>query len=70
MIKTVSASRMGGKIRSDRHPVRVTALWYLKDALLKERYETCSEILSVAREFGATEGEIQGLLEDPRRSPG
>lgn len=69
MIKTVKSPIPGCKTRSDRHPVRVTALWYLKDALLKERYETCADILSVAREFGATENEIQGLLEDPRRSP-
>ena len=55
--------------RSNRDPVRVTALVYLKEALLQERYEECREIISVAYEFGATENEVQGLLEDPRRNP-
>jgi hypothetical protein len=44
-------------------------LLYLKEVLLKEHYEECREIIAVAYEFGATENEIQGLLEDPRRNP-
>lgn len=52
-----------------RHPVKLTALLYLKEALLKERYEVCGTLIGVAREFGAAQFEIDDLLEDPRRNP-
>ena len=52
-----------------RHPVKLTALLALKEALLEEKYEECSEIIAIAREFGARDFEIYYLLEDPRRRP-
>jgi hypothetical protein len=52
-----------------RHPVKLTALLYLKEALLKERYEICESMVSIAKEFGAAQFEIADLLEDPRRKP-
>ena len=52
-----------------KHPVKLTALLYLKEALRKQQYELCPEIIAVARDFGAVDFEIQDLLEDPRRSP-
>lgn len=52
-----------------KHPVRMTALLYLREALAQERYEDCGSIISIAREFGAHEHEIDWLLEDPRRVP-
>jgi len=55
--------------RAARHPVRLTALLYLSEALRAERYEECEEIVQVAQEFGATQNEIRSLLEDPRRVP-
>lgn len=69
MIRTIpytGSARIGGL----KHPVKLTALLYLKDALRQERYEVCSDIIAVAKEFGATTSEVQRLLEDPRRSPG
>ena len=54
---------------SFRHPVRVTALWTLKQALLQEKYEECAEIIAIAKEFGAPHAEIYYLLEDPKRRP-
>lgn len=69
MIRTIpytGSARIGGL----KHPVKLTALLYLKDALRQERYEVCADIIAVAKEFGATSPEIQRLLEDPRRSPG
>ncbi len=69
MIRTIpytGSARIGGL----KHPVKLTALLYLKDALRQERYEVCADIIAVAKEFGATNPEIQRLLEDPRRSPG
>lgn len=52
-----------------RHPVKLTALLYLREALLDERYEECAEFIAVAQEFGTQAFEIQNLLEDPRRIP-
>jgi hypothetical protein len=49
------------------HPVKLTALVYLKEALLNERYEECFELIQTAKEFGAQRTEIENLLEDPRR---
>ena len=53
-----------------KHPIKLTALLYLKEALLRQQYELCPEIIAVAKEFGAAGFEIQDLLEDQRRSPG
>ena len=55
--------------RVGRDPVKLTALLYLREALLAERYEECAEFIAAAREFGAGHYEIQNLLEDPRRMP-
>ena len=53
-----------------KHPIKLTALLYLKEGLAKEQYETLPGIIAIAREFGAAPFEIQDLLEDRRRSPG
>lgn len=50
---------------SQRHPVKVTALVYLKEALQNQRYEDCADFIQIAREFGAKPAEIAHLLEDP-----
>ena len=68
MIKTMPAGE-GKRTYRSHHPVKITALWYLKEALAREQYERCSEIIAVAKEFGAAGFEVQDLLEDPRRSP-
>jgi hypothetical protein len=68
MIKTMPAGE-GKRTRKSYHPLKLTALWYLKEALAREQYEKCEEIIAVAKEFGAASFEIQDLLEDPRRSP-
>ena len=52
-----------------KDPVKLTALLYLKEALLGEQYEECAEFIEIAKEFGANRIEIQNLLEDPRRTP-
>ncbi len=65
--KTVFRKQGSAKVYKD--PVRLTALLYLKEALLAERFEECREIIAIAYEFGATENDIQALLEDPRRKP-
>lgn len=55
--------------RRTRDPVKLTALLYLREALLGERYEECVEFIAIAREFGALDREVKALLEDPRRHP-
>ncbi len=52
-----------------RHPVKLTALLYLREALRAQRYELCPEFIATAKEFGAKEREIEELLEDARRMP-
>ena len=71
MINTVqNPVPRGRRALAAKHPVKLTALLYLKEALLDEQYETCQEIVDTAKEFGAAEYEIRDLLEDPRRRPG
>lgn len=55
--------------KRSRDPVKLTALLYLREALLEERYEECGEFVAIAREFGALDREITALLENPRRHP-
>ena len=56
-------------LRAQRHPLRLTALLALVQALREENYEQCAEIIAIAREFGAGENEVAALLEDRRRVP-
>ncbi len=69
MIRTIPFTGTA-RAASMKHPVKLTALLYLKDALRLENYEICGDLIAVAKEFGATTSEVQRLLEDPRRSPG
>lgn len=72
MINTVqneSYSSLPTRRFTVKHPIKLTALIYLKEALAKQQYELCGDLVSVAREFGAKDFEIQDLLEDPRRTP-
>ena len=52
-----------------RDPVKLTALLYLKESLLTQRYEESAQFIQVAKEFGAVDWEVEELLEDPRRTP-
>ena len=42
--------------------LKATALLYLKDALVKQEYESCAELLGSARNFGAEQGEIDEVI--------
>ena len=55
--------------RVGRHPLKLSALLALREALLQEKYEECADIVAIAKEFGAKNFEIYYLLEDPRRNP-
>ena len=69
MIPTAGPLKPQAVRKLKRHPVRFTALLYLREALLEERYEECAGFIAIAREFGAEPLEITLLLEDPRRRP-
>lgn len=69
MVWAANLSRTWKRRLTSRHPVKVTALFYLREALLNEVYEECPLAIEIAKEFGAEEFEIQNLLEDPRRRP-
>ncbi len=69
MIKASSLNTLFARRRTSQHPVKLTALLHLKEALLNEYYEECPLAIEVAKEFGAQEFEIVNLLEDPRRNP-
>jgi len=70
MAQTANPGRPRSRlIRQRRDPLRLTALLYLREALIKERYEECAEMIEIAHEFGATPMEVQFLLEDVRRTP-
>jgi len=49
------------------HPLKLTALLYLKDALLHERYEDCGEMIAIAKEFGADHVDVGRILSDGAR---
>ncbi len=61
--------RLEGYFRIKKDPVKLTALLYLREALLEERYEECAEFIAIAVEFGARPFEIKNILEDRRRIP-
>ena len=69
MRSKVNYIRGSGERPLKKDPVKLTALLYLKEALLGERYEECAEFIAIGYEFGAQDCEIQALLEDPRRNP-
>ena len=70
MLRTIENPDIYKRKRIVKHPVKLTALLYLKESLLKEQYEALAGIIAIAKEFGAADFEIQDLLEDPRRTPG
>lgn len=69
-MNATTGTNISSRYRSrSRDPVKLTALIYLREALVSERYEECAEIIAIAKEFGALDAEIRILLEDPRRHP-
>ena len=42
--------------------LKATALMYLKEALVKEVYEDCPELIQNAKDFGAEQKEISELI--------
>ncbi len=42
--------------------LKVTALLYFKEALIAQEYEVCQELITTARQFGASQGEISTVI--------
>lgn len=42
--------------------LKTTALLYLKEAVINEEFERCSELVDSARKYGAEENEIREVL--------
>ena len=69
MNPTLRSADISRRRRRTRDPVKLTALIYLREALIAERYEDCPGFIAIAKEFGALDEEILVLLEDSRRHP-
>ena len=61
MLSLISDNRVDQKMTRD-HPVKTTALLCLKEALAKENFEECKDMIQIAHEFGAEPQEIHELL--------
>ena len=57
----IDYKKSGARLNQE-HPIKRTALIYLKEALLKERYEECKDMIDIAREFGAADKDITDIL--------
>jgi len=44
--------------------LKLTALVYLKEALVTQKYETCQELIDTAKDLGIDSGEISAVIED------
>ncbi len=53
--------------RNTQHPLKLTAMLYLKDAILRECYEECRDFIDIAQEFGADSEDIKRTLSDSLR---
>ncbi len=42
--------------------IKVTSLLYFKEALMSQEFETCKELLAIARKAGAVQGDIDGVV--------
>lgn len=49
-------------LNSRENLLKVTALLYLKEALYKEKYEECPELIEVAKRYGVEQEEIQKVI--------
>ena len=44
--------------------LKLTALVYLKEALIAQEYETCQELIDTAKSLGVTPGDISAVIAD------
>ena len=56
-----------GKPIASSDILKATSLLYLKEALLKDEFETCAGLVQSAKRFGAQESEIKEVLAEAVR---
>jgi hypothetical protein len=44
--------------------LKVTALLYLKEAIIAQEYESCRELIDIAKNLGAVPGDISAVIKD------
>jgi len=44
--------------------LKITALLYLKEALVAQEYESCQELIDTAKKLGANPGDISAMIAD------
>jgi hypothetical protein len=54
----------GLKSSNQLHPVLLTALMYLRDALKQERYEDCDDFIAIAKDYGVHYWDLHRILTD------
>ncbi len=54
-------SRINKDVSFDK-TLKATSLLYLKEALFKEQYEKCAELIQTAKGFGAEKSEISKII--------
>lgn len=42
--------------------LKVTALQYLADALTREQFEDCAQLIGTAKQYGASENDVKEIL--------
>ena len=53
---------LNNRVAAANDVLKATALLYLKEALFKEDYESCNELIANAKRFGAQQSEIDEAL--------
>ncbi len=42
--------------------LKLSALLYLKEALEEQKYELCADLVQIAQQFGATQGDVTQVI--------
>ncbi|MCR4336373.1 MAG: hypothetical protein NUV91_01005 [Candidatus Omnitrophica bacterium] len=61
-MKSQTILRGGDQAVNSDEVLKVTTLLYLQEALLKEKYEGCKELIEIAKKFGAQQSEIKEVI--------
>lgn len=64
MENNVLSRKKTNSFRLTDNVLKATALVYLKEALFRQKYEQCAELIRSAKEFGAGEEEVRGVIEE------
>jgi hypothetical protein len=55
---------LADEVLTSNEVLKLSALVYLQDALVKQKYEQCAELVDIAVKFGADKGEIKQVIAD------